>query len=203
MKLEIKYVVALVGLLALSPVIEAGQQRPAASNTASSGQGVTPPAGYVIGADDVINVVFWREKELSAEVVVRPDGNVSLPLLNDVYAKGLTPEEFRVKVTAAAQRFVESPNVSVVIRAINSRKVFVTGSVLRPGTYPLGSSMTVLQAIALASGLTEFANGKNIRVIRDSEGKSESFKFNYHEVADGKNLAQNIQLRPGDTIVVK
>jgi polysaccharide biosynthesis/export protein len=202
MRFEIRFVIALVGLLAIPSVI-AAEQRPAERNPVGPGQGVTPPAGYVIGADDVISVVFWREKELSAEVVVRPDGNVSLPLLNDVNAKGLTPEEFRAKVTTAAQRFVENPNVSVVIRAINSRKIFVTGSVLRPGTYPLGSSMTVLQAIALASGLTEFANGKNIRIIRDSEGKSESFKFNYHEVAEGKNLVQNIPLRPGDTIVVK
>jgi polysaccharide export outer membrane protein len=163
---------------------------------------VTPPPDYVIGPDDALNIVFWREQDMSAEVVVRPDGHISLPLLNDVRAVGLTPEQLRVVLNAVAQKFVEEPNATVVVRAINSRRVFVQGNVMRGGPYPLSAGMTVLQALALAGGVTEFANAKNISIVRTENGASKSFKFNYKNVAEGKNLEQNITLRPGDSIVV-
>jgi polysaccharide biosynthesis/export protein len=167
-----------------------------------SGAAVTPPPGYVIGADDVLSIVFWREKDMSAEVVVRPDGLISLPLLNDIRADGLTPEQLRATLNEAARKLVEDPNVTVVVRAINSRKVFVTGNVVRPGAYPLTATMDVLQVIALAGGVTEFADSKKINVVRRESGKSLSFKFNYKDVSQGKNLQQNISLKPGDTVVV-
>ncbi len=127
------------------------------------------PAGYVIGASDVLSVVFWRDKDMSADVTVRPDGNISLPLLNDVTAAGYTPDQLRAKLIEAASKYIEDPNATVVVKEIHSRNVYVTGNVAKPATYPLMSDMTVLQLIALAGGLQEYADAKNIVVIRDRE----------------------------------
>jgi polysaccharide export outer membrane protein len=164
--------------------------------------GVTPPPGYVIGPDDQLSVVYWREKDMSADVVVRPDGLISLPLLNDVQASGLTPEQLRASITKGATKFVEEPTVSVVVKAINSRKVFITGQVAKPGPYPLGAPTNVLQLITLAGGVAEYADKDKIVVLRNENGKQTTFRFNYKDVTKGKNLAQNIELRPGDTVVV-
>jgi polysaccharide export outer membrane protein len=162
----------------------------------------TVPADYLIGPDDVLSVMFWRDKDMSTEVVVRPDGKISLPLLNDVQASGLSPEQLRVALTEAAGKLIEEPNISVVVKAINSRKVFVTGQVNKPGPYPLSAPTTVLQLIATAGGLMEYADSKNVRVMRTENGKPVSYKFNYKDVIKGKNLKQNIELKPGDTIIV-
>jgi polysaccharide biosynthesis/export protein len=164
--------------------------------------GVTPPAGYVIGPDDQLSVVYWREKDMSADVVVRPDGLISLPLLNDVQASGLTPEQLRNAITQGATKFVEEPTVSVVVKAINSRKVFITGQVGKPGYYPIGGPTSVLQLIAIAGGVSEYADKKKISIIRRESGKDTNFRFNYEDVIKGKNLTQNIELKPGDTVVV-
>jgi len=166
-------------------------------------EGITPPADYVIGNDDVLTVVFWRDKDMSTEVSVRPDGKISLPLLNDVQAAGLTPDELRANLSAAANKFIEDPTVSVVVKTINSRRVFITGQVGKPGTYPLLGSTTVLQLIAMAGGVGDYADSKKIQIIRnDSNGKATSRKFNYQDFIKGKNVAQNIELKPGDTVVV-
>ena len=164
--------------------------------------GMTPPPGYVIGPDDQLSVVYWREKDMSADVVVRPDGLISLPLLNDVQASGLTPEQLRASITKGATKFVEEPTVSVVVKAINSRRVFITGQVGKPGPYPLGAPTTVLQLITIAGGVAEYADKGKIIVLRNENGKQTTFKFNYADVTKGKNLAQNIELKPGDTVVV-
>ena len=140
-------------------------------------------------------MLYWREKELSGEVTVRPDGKISLPLLNDVTAAGLTPSQLRDRLTESSRKFVEDPNVTVVVRQMNSRKVFITGEVVKPGFYPLTGPATVLQLIAIAGGLKEYANAENISILRMEEGKSLSFRFNYRDVAARRNLAQNIQLR--------
>jgi polysaccharide export outer membrane protein len=163
---------------------------------------VVLPPGYVIGPDDVLAILFWGEKEMSAEVTVRPDGKVSLPLLNDLHAAGLTPNDFRTVVAEAARKFVESPNPTVMVKTINSRKVYITGQVEKPGPYPLNSSTTVLQLLALAGGVKEFARSKNIAVLRIEGSKQLVLRFNYQEVQFGKNLDQNIELKPGDTVVV-
>jgi polysaccharide export outer membrane protein len=165
-----------------------------------AGVPVTPD--YVIGPDDILTVIVWREKDMSGDVAVRPDGKISLPLVNDVQAAGLTPEQLRVQLTEATGKFVEDPNVTVVVKAINSRKVFVTGQVGKPGPYPLMGSMTVLQVLSLAGGILEYADAENISVLRSDGGKQQSYRFNYKEVSKRKNLQQNIELRPGDTIVV-
>jgi polysaccharide export outer membrane protein len=164
--------------------------------------GVTPPAGYVIGPDDQLSVVYWRDKDMSADVVVRPDGLISLPLLNDVQASGLTPEQLRTVITKGAAKFVEDPTVSVVVKAINSRKVFITGQVSKPGPYPLAAPTSVLQLIATAGGVAEYADKKKIVIVRKENGKEITLRFNYEDVMKGRNLAQNIELKPGDSIIV-
>jgi polysaccharide export outer membrane protein len=164
--------------------------------------GVKTPADYVIGVDDALEVVYWQDKDMSAAVVVRPDGNISLPLLNEIRAAGLTPEQLRANIAEAAAKFVEGPTVSVVIKAVNSRKVFVTGQVGKPGSYPLTDSTTVLQMLATAGGLNEYAKAEKVTIIRHEDGKDLVFKFNYKNVSLGKSLQQNIALNPGDTIVV-
>lgn len=180
------------------PQAAAAVQAPAVQAPA----GVTPPADYVIGPEDQLAILFWRDKDLSAEVAVRPDGRITLPLLNDIVAAGLTPDELRERIQQAASRYVEGPNATVVVKQINSRKVFVTGKVAKPGTYPLMGPTTVLQMIAMAGGLMDFAKSDRIVVMRTLAGNTETFKFNYKDVSKSKNLQQNIALKPGDTILV-
>jgi polysaccharide biosynthesis/export protein len=171
-----------------------------ASATASASAGL--PADYVIGADDVLSVVYWREKDMSAEVVVRPDGRVALPLINELHAAGMTPEAFRDRLITAARRFVEDPNPTVMVKTINSRRVFIAGQVEKPGPYPLNNSCTVLQLIAMAGGIKEFAKGRNISIIRTEDGAQRVYEFNYQDALNRKHLEQNIALKPGDTILV-
>jgi polysaccharide export outer membrane protein len=164
--------------------------------------GVTPPPDYVIGADDQLTIIFWREKEMSADVTVRPDGKISLPLLNDIQASGLAPEQLRLSISEAASKFIEDPTVTVVVRTINSRRVFVTGQVGKPGPYPLTAPTTVLQLLALAGGVAEYAKSENIQVMRTEDGKTTNHRFNYKDVIKGKKLEQNLLLKPGDTVIV-
>jgi polysaccharide export outer membrane protein len=201
-------VLTLLVLCSLGAPAFADQQAPAATpngaavSTLSAPTGVTLPTGYLIGADDVLTIVFWRDKEMSAEVVVRPDGRISLPLLNDVQAAGLTPDQLRADLEKAASKYIADPNSTVVVKEIHSRKVFITGNVAKAGTYPLTGEMNVLQLIALAGGLAEYADAKNIVVMRNEGGQPHAFKFNYKDVIKQKNVQQNILLKPGDTIVV-
>ena len=164
--------------------------------------GAVVPPDYVIGTDDILTIVFWREKDLSSDVVVRPDGRISIPVLQDVHAAGLTPEQLRDSLTKTAERFVEDPNVTVIVKEINSRRVYITGQVAKAGPYNVTSPMTVVQLIAFAGGLLEYADGKNVRIMRTEDSTPMSYKFNYKEVTEGKNLKQNIQLKPGDTVIV-
>ena len=163
---------------------------------------VTTPGDYVIGPEDLLSVVFWRDKDMSAEVAVRPDGKISLPLLNDIQAAGLTPSQLRDRLTEDARRYLEDPNVTIVVRQINSRRVFVTGEVAKPGPYPLIGPTTVLQILATAGGLREYADEKNILVLRSEGGRPVTYRFNYRDVSKHRNVAQNVELKPGDTILV-
>jgi polysaccharide export outer membrane protein len=188
-------------------VVPVGAQQPASpqpagASVASGGSSVVLPPGYVIGAEDVLSIVFWRDKDMSADVVVRPDGKISLPLLNDVDAAGLTPDQLRNELVKAASKYVEDPNATVVVKEIHSRKVFITGNVAKAGTYPLMGDMNVLQLIALAGGLAEYADSKNITIMRSEGGRQQSFKFNYKDVTKQKHVEQNIVLKPGDTVIV-
>ena len=181
-------------------------QTPPAPQPADASQvaptGVTPPADYVIGPDDVLSIVIWREKEMSSEVVVRPDGRISLPLVNELQAAGLTPAQLRIAVEKAASKWVKEPDATVIVKTINSRKVSILGNVGKAGTYPLTGDMTVLQLIALAGGLQEYADAKGITIMRKQDGRDVTLKFNYKDVVKGKNLQQNVSLKPGDTVIV-
>lgn len=177
------------------------KDEPAAAAANAAGE-VAPPPDYVVGPEDVLGVLFWREPDISGDVTVRPDGRITLPLIGEVRAAGLRPEQLKDQIQAAARKYLADANAAVVVRQINSRKVFVTGKVTTPGTFSLAGPRTVMQVIALAGGLNEYADAKNITVIRNHNGRSQSFKFNYKDVARGKKLEQNIQLEPGDTVVV-
>lgn len=177
-------------------------QAQSASPANGSGGAVEVSPEYVIGPGDLLGIVFWREKELSGDVAVLPDGRITLPLLNEIQAAGLKPEELRVRIMDAAKRFVTDPTATVVVRQVNSRRVFITGMVSKPGPYPLYQTITVLQLIATAGGLLEYAKGDEIIIIRPENGRQISFSFNYKEVSRSKGLVQNIELKPGDTVVV-
>jgi len=133
---------------------------------------------------------------------VRPDGKISLPLLNDVQAAGLTPEALRVSIVDKAGKLIEDPSVSVVVKTINSRRIYITGQVGKPGIYPLLEKTTVLQLIAMAGGVGDYADSKKIQIVRTENGKPVSHKFNYQDFIKGKNVSQNIELKSGDTVIV-
>ena len=171
-------------------------------DTPTTATSVPIPPGYVIGPEDVLSVLYWKDKDMSTDVAVRPDGKISLQLLNDIDAAGLTPEQLRDRLIEESKRYIEDPNITVIVKQINSRKVFVTGEISKPGPYSLTGPTTVLQLIALAGGLRDFADSKNIVILRVENGKPVTYGFNYKDVASRKNLKQNIELKPGDTIVV-
>jgi polysaccharide export outer membrane protein len=161
------------------------------------------PADYVIGPDDVLSIVFWRDKDMSAEVVVRPDGKITLPLGKEIVAAGLTPDQLKDAVLVEARRFIrDEPLANVIVKQINSRKVFITGMVEKPGFYPLTAPTSVTQLIAIAGGLREYAKSKEIVIMRNDARGPIAYPFNYNEIAKGRKLSQNILLRPGDTVVV-
>ena len=160
------------------------------------------PADYIIGPEDVLSIVYWRDKDMTGDVSVRSDGKISLPLLNDVQAAGLTPTQLRDRLVEASKDYFEDPAVSVGVKQMNSRKVFITGEVSKPGPYPLVGPTTVLELISLAGGLKDYADRKNILIVRTENGRPMSYLFNYKDVVSRKNLEQNIELKPGDTIIV-
>jgi polysaccharide export outer membrane protein len=178
---------------------------PAASSSAPSA--ATPPADYIIGPDDVLSIFFWRDKDLTGDYVVRPDGKISLPVLNEIDAVGLTPDQLRQKVVIAAKPFFsDDPTVNVIVKQINSRKVYLIGEVVKPGPYPLLETMNVIQLISKAGGFTEYADKKHIRVIRAEkrpDGVNVQVEVNYKDILEGRNLKKNVDLKPGDTVIVK
>lgn len=157
---------------------------------------------YRIGPGDVLGVLFWRDKELTSDVVVRPDGRISLPVMNEMDVVGLSTEELRARITERARKYVTDPIVSVVVREIHSRFVFITGKVNKPGPYQLYGPMSVLQLIAMAAGVQEYADKSGIAIVRDENGKQQRLPFNYDDVVKRGILSQNIMLKPGDTVVV-
>ncbi len=157
---------------------------------------------YIIGPTDVLEIQVWREPNLSRTVPVRPDGKITLPLLDDVHAAGLTPLELKAKLEEALSKYIANPTVSVSVQEIHSKNIYVMGKVNSPGPFPLQQGLTVLQALSLAGGLAEWADEDNIIIIRTENGQQKKIKFDYSKVAVGKDLNQNILLKPGDTIIV-
>jgi polysaccharide biosynthesis/export protein len=162
----------------------------------------TTDANYVIGAQDVLDINVWKDPEISRVVPVRPDGKISLPLLNDVQAAGLNPAQLAAQITERLKKYETNPQVTVIVTTINSQRVYILGEVTRPGAFPLLPNMTVLQALSSAGGFTQFAKEKNIYVLRTEDGKQVKHPFNYKEVIGGKKSEQDIVLKAGDTIVV-
>ena len=157
---------------------------------------------YQIGPEDVLDIMVWKNPELSRTVPVRPDGKVSLPLVNDIQAAGLTPSELRTQVALRLEDYVPQPEVAVIVREVHSVKVAVVGAVRLPGRYEIRTPATVLEMIAMAQGLTEFANKSGITVLRQqSGGTTTRIPFNYRKVAEGTEQ-ENFFVRPGDIIVV-
>ena len=197
----------LIVTLSLAHALIASAQtgaKPQASKSTDAAPAATPlPTDYRIGVEDVLSVVFWKERDLSAEVVVRPDGKISLPMLNDVSAVGLTPEQLAAAVATVAAKYVRDTGATVMVKEIRSRKVYVVGEVAKPGAFAIGNEMNVLQALAEAGGLLEHANKGDIVIVRQERGSERRFTFNYNDVVRGRNIQQNIRLAPGDTILVR
>lgn len=188
----------LMGGLALAQ--NAVPAQPAAGSVPDSAVSVGG-ADYVIGPEDVLHIAVWKESDLTATLPVRPDGKISLPLLNDVQAAGLTPMQLADSLTEKLKKYVASPRVTVVVSSINSKRIYLVGEVGHTGAVPMLPNMTVLQALSSA-GLTQFANTKKIYVLRMQNGRQEKLPVNYRKLVKGEQMEQNYLLQPGDTIVV-
>lgn len=157
---------------------------------------------YIIGADDVLDVSVWKEQDLTRSLQVRPDGKISMPLIGDVQAAGMTAGQLAKSIGDRLKKYLTAPQVTVILTQINSQKVYVTGEVTRPGAYPVLPGMTILQAITSAGGLTQFANSKKIFLMRNEDRIQAKYPFNYKDVLDGRKAEENLAVKAGDTIVV-
>ncbi len=163
---------------------------------------VTSDPGYVIGPQDVLDISVWKEPDVSRTVPVRPDGMISLPLIDDLKAAGLTPTQLAASVTEKLKKYLADPRATVIVTEINSQRIYLLGEVNRAGAYPLLPKMTVLQALSSAGGFSQFADLKKIHVLRYEDGRQIKLPFNYKEAVKGRRIEQNIVLKAGDTIVV-
>jgi polysaccharide export outer membrane protein len=199
MKRNLFLISFLLGIGLCAGVAE-DKKAPATPGTQSSLQ--TVDSKYVIGPEDVLNISVWKEPDVSGSVPVRPDGKISLPLLNDVQAAGLTPMQLTDDLTEKLKQFITDPRVTVTVSTVNSRRVYVLGEVTRPGAITLSPDMTVLQALTSAGGPSPYAKTAKIYVLRKENGTQTKLPFNYKDVIKGGSVDQNISLKAGDTIVV-
>jgi polysaccharide export outer membrane protein len=205
--MKLKSIVAVAVLLAFGGAAVAQepaktQEPPAADHTAAAAAAaaVTNDPSYKIGPQDVLRIDVWKEPEISRTEPVRPDGKISLPLLNDVQAAGLTPMELANVIGLGLKKYINAPQVTVSVTEINSRRIYVNGEVNKPGAFALLPGMTALQALSSSGGFTQFANRKKIYVLRNENGKQVKHPFNYKDVVDGKT--PDMPLQSGDIIVV-
>lgn len=159
-------------------------------------------SSYIIGPMDVLEIQVWKEPDFSRQVLVRPDGKITVPLVGDLHVSGMNTMALKELLTEKLQDFIDSPEVTVILLESRSKNFYIIGKINRPGTYPLMKDMTVLQAISVAGGLGEWADADSIRIIRKSGAKEKILHFDYKKVISGKDLEQNILLQPNDTIVV-
>ncbi len=186
-----------------APASVAKAAQPATPDTLPQHVADVHPDSYVIGAEDTLSINVWKEPEMSKTVPVRPDGMISLPLIGDIKAAGYTPLQLQDQLASAMKKLISDPEVTVIVTEVRSLSFNVVGQVAKPGFFPLTRRLTVLDAIALSGGFRDFAKTKKIYVLRrDANGKEERMPFNYKAVIKGQNAAQNIELLPGDTIVV-
>ena len=186
-----------------------GAQSNAAAPTASAGQADSASSArahddsYSIGADDILAINVWKEPDLTRSVPVRSDGKISLPLIGELQAAGVTPKQLEQDISKKLTSYVAEPEVTVIVQEIRSRKFNILGQVAKPGSFPITRTTTVLDAIALAGGFRDFAKQKSIYILRQKpDGTQQKLPFNYKEVVKGKNVEQNIRLEPRDTVVV-
>ena len=201
----------LIGSIALAqaapqPAASSASDKTASDKTASdkaTNAASTSQAGpeYVIGPEDALHIAVWKESDLTASLPVRPDGKISLPLLDDVQAAGLTPKQLADSITEKLKKYLADPRVTVVVTQINSKRIYLVGEVMHVGATPMLPNMTVLQALSSA-GLNQFANTKRIYVLRTANGKQQKLPVNYRKLVKGEQIEQNYLLQPGDTIVV-
>jgi len=189
---------------AQSPAQPASQSTTAPHAAAESNAAQGHDNSFVIGNDDVLAINVWKEPDVSRPAVpLRSDGKISLPLVGEVQAAGLTPMKLEQAIAAKLQNFISQPEVTVIVQQINSQKYNVLGQVGHPGTFVITNSLTVLDAIAIAGGFRDFAKQKSIYVLRqNADGTQTRLPFNYKEVVKGKNSEQNVKIQPKDTIVV-
>ena len=159
-------------------------------------------ATFIIGNDDVLAINVWKEPDISRSIPVRSDGKISLPLVGEVQAAGQTPAALEKDIASKLKNYISEPEVTVMVQQVNSQKFNILGQVVRPGAYVIANSPTVLDAIALAGGFRDFAKQKSIYVLRQGPDGETRLPFNYKEVAQGKNMSQNVKLQPRDTIIV-
>jgi polysaccharide export outer membrane protein len=182
----------------LTPSMSA--QNPAADQGAATAKAHDDT--FVIGNDDVLTINVWKEPDISRSIPVRSDGKISLPLVGEVQAAGQTPLKLEKDIAGKLKNYISEPEVTVIVQQVNSQKFNILGQVVRPGSYALANSPTVLDAIALAGGFRDFAKKKNIYVLRQGASGESRLPFNYKDVSQGKNMSQNIKLQPGDTIII-
>jgi polysaccharide export outer membrane protein len=195
-------IIGIVVLLMATETVYPQADKETLSQRQTQAEVATDSDQYLIGPEDVLYIHVWREDALSKSVPVRMDGNISLPILNEIKAAGLTPLQLKEALTTRLKEFIESPNVSVTVVEANSFKVYVSGQVRLPGVYRLRSETTVLQIIPMAGGFTDWANQKKILIIRRENNKEKRFTVNYKKIIKGKDPGSNITLKSGDTIIV-
>jgi polysaccharide export outer membrane protein len=169
---------------------------------ASWAQAPQESPSYLIGPNDILSIYVWKEPELTREVIVMPDGRVTIPLAGEIVALGRTVTQLKKTISEKLEKYVTAPEVTVMVKESRSQVIYTIGKVAKPGSYPLTSSMTILQALSAAGGFKEWADQKNIIIVRRQAGKEIQIPFNFNEFTSGKNLEKNILLQPGDTIVV-
>jgi len=174
----------------------------AAKNTPVAAKAATADLGYQIGPEDVLEISVWKEDGLKKEVLVRPDGGISFPLIGEIHAMGKTEGQLQKEITQRLNKFIPDPVVSVSVIKVAGNKIYVIGKVNKPGDYTTGRYVDVLQALSMAGGLTPFAAENSIKVLRKEGGKDLVFQFRYAQVKNSENLEQNIQLKGGDVVVV-
>ena len=193
---------ALLIVLCLSMIIAFGAGQAAAGETKAVSAKESRD-DYIIGSGDILEIITWKEEDFSREeILVRLDGKLTFPLLNDIQAAGLTTMELKQVIEKGLKAYVTNPVVTVNIRQPLSKKFYILGEVMRTGEYPLVKHLTVLQAFALAGGFTEWASKKEIMLLRHEKGQDKIYRINYKNIVKGNDLSQNIKLKADDTIIV-
>ena len=178
-----------------------GGDKTTLSKTKQSGSN-TDSTDYIIGNGDILEIVTWKEEDFTTDVMVRLDGKITFPLLDDIQASGRTTVQVKEEIEKGLKQFIEDPIVTVILKNPVSRKFYILGEVVKTGEYPLIKDLTVLQAFALAGGFTEWASKKEIILLRQEKGGKKIIRINYKDIVKGEELSQDVMLRPNDTIIV-